>query len=566
MTIVALLASATGVGAWLAGPNGLLAASAGPTWVQDTSANIHWSGGWATVRSTSASGGTVHQTKTDGSSVTFNYTGSYLRIVAPIGRGRGVMKVKLDGKTTLVHTHDSTNHASQVVFGSAGKAGDNHTLTITAEGTTVLPTIGIDAFVVSQPTDGAAPTPTKTPTPTPTPTSTATPSPTPTSTPEPGNSAGPTPEPSTWATPVPTPTPSFAPTPAPTPTPDPTQTPTPTLSPSTGIYGPAIGMDGIGNTQVGGPDGSPTRQVGYRFRATTSSTLKSIQFASKGTGSGYVGGTLGSMSITVQTDSGGYPSGTVLASVGFVPQGVEDWPVINFSTPASLTAGQLYHIVFKSTDSNPAVNFSSVNNLYQGTADEPRQPEFSDTDWGLEVRETPSSSWWTRPDYTPSLGLYYANGVAAGVGYAYIGSSATISGSSEVRETFTISGADRTISSVGIRLNSVSGSDPLTVRLQSSSGATIATATMSAGSLDAGEWSTASFGGSQTLNSGSTYELQFSTASSSRYSLESIYQGSSYGGWNPATYFSDGRAQTVSGGIWANWGGRSDEDIQFYLK
>jgi hypothetical protein len=325
-------------------------------------------------------------------------------------------------------------------------------------------------------------------------------------------------------------------------------------------------MDGIGNTEVGGPDGSPTRQVGYRFRASTSAPLASIQFASKGTGSGYVGGDLGSMSVTVQSDSGGYPSGTILASASFVPQNVENWPVLNFSSPASLTAGKIYHIVFKSTDSNPAANFSSVNNLYQGTADVPRDPLFPDSDWGLEIKESSGSSWWTRPDYTPILGLYYSGGEVDGVGYAYIGSDATVSGSSMARETFTVSGGDKTFSTVGIRVRSMSGSDPLTVRLETSGGTAIDTVTIPASALKSGQWATATFHSSITLDSGSSYNLQFSTASSSRVALESIYNGTSYGNFKPQTYFSDGRAQTGSGGSWSNWSGRSDLDMEFYLK
>lgn len=386
-----------------------------------------------------------------------------------------------------------------------------------------------------------------------------------------------TPDPTAVATPVPTPVqpgppaaiPTADPTKAPPAAPTPTAAPKPTPEPtpehdSTGMYGPAIGMDGIGNTQVGGPNGSPSRLVGYRFRATTSSDLKTIQFATM-SGPGYSGGTFGKLSITVQTDNGsGYPSGTVLASATFQPQDLCcTWPTVSFGDPASLSKGKIYFIVFKNTDPNPATNFPSLNNLYVGTETVPRQPRFADSDWAEVLKD--SSSWWTRPDYTPTLGLYYSNGVAAGVGYAYIGTTGTISGSSQVRETFTVSGSDRYISTVGIRLKSVSGSSGLVVRLETSGGTVLDTVTIPASAVKSGRWAKADFGTTHKLDAGTTYNLQLSTAGSSRYTLMSMYQGSSYGAWKTSTYFADGRAQTNTGGSWSNWGGRTDQDIQFYL-
>ena len=152
LTIGLLLAGAAGVGGWLTGPGGLLAASStSPTWVQDTSPSLHWSAGWTVTKTSLASGGTLHTSAVAGASVSLSYTGSYLRIVAPTGRGRGSITVKLDGQTTSVSTHGTIYRAGQVVFQSAGKAGNSHTLTVTVDGTSGHPTVSLDAFVVSQP-------------------------------------------------------------------------------------------------------------------------------------------------------------------------------------------------------------------------------------------------------------------------------------------------------------------------------------------------------------------------------------------------------------------------------
>jgi parallel beta-helix repeat protein len=201
LTIAALVAAGSGL--VVAGPAGLLAAASSPTWVQDTSSSLAWSGPWSTVKVASASGGSVTQSTSAGATVSLSYTGSYLRIIGPTGRGRGVFTVKLDGVTTSVSTHADTTSAGQVLFASAGQAGNSHTLKVTVAGSAGHPLVSLDAFVISQPT--AAPAPTRTPTPTPTP------SPTAASSPDPGSSADPTPTPSAWPTPVPTPTPTPTP-------------------------------------------------------------------------------------------------------------------------------------------------------------------------------------------------------------------------------------------------------------------------------------------------------------------------------------------------------------------
>ena len=219
LAIGLLLAGAAGLTGWLTGPGGLLAASANsPTWVQDTSANLHWSAGWTTVRSATASGGTVHRSGTAGASVSFTYTGSYLRVIAPTGLGAGDITIKLDGQSTTVSTHGSVYRAAQVIYAGAGKAGNSHSVTLTVAGTAGHPYVSLDAFVISLPRAAAA-----SPTPTPTASPTA-------------SSAG--------STASPTPTGSaMSPSPTPSPTASASPTPAPTASPAAGFYVATTGND-----------------------------------------------------------------------------------------------------------------------------------------------------------------------------------------------------------------------------------------------------------------------------------------------------------------------------------
>lgn len=338
----------------------------------------------------------------------------------------------------------------------------------------------------------------------------------------------------------------------------------------------AIEMDGLGNWQVGGPNGQPDRLVAYRFRATTSSALASIQVAFPNMNPGYAAGTGGTLEISLRSDdgtAGHFPSGAILAKTSIRPGEIiptTNWPRIAFPTPAQLTAGTLYHIVFRNTDPDPAANFVSVDDIHLNPPfGSPIQPKYANVDWALVYRPTAGADWLYQTDYAPILGLHYANGHVAGTAYVYsdLGSPRTISGSAKVRETFTVSGADRTVSSVGVRLKWISGTSPLTVRLETSGGSEIETVTIPAGALTTSGYAvraTAAFAAPRTLAAGQTYHLVLSSSGS--YRAFAPYEGSAYGKWDPRTYFADGHAQYTTGAGWLDWGGRTDHDLQFYLE
>jgi len=377
--------------------------------------------------------------------------------------------------------------------------------------------------------------------------------------------------------------PTTSPTPAPTVTPAPTAIPTPTPAPTTapstgGVYGSAMGADSMGNQQVGGPSsGDPNSQASYRFRAGQTSALKSIRIFIR-TGTGYSGGTGGTLRMTVRPDDGTtnhYPTSTVLASTTFTPGNSNPiaggpLPLITFGTPANLVAGQLYHIVFTNIDPAPRTNYVSVNALWIESPTTPRQPRYSDVDWAQLIYYS-GSGWRLRPEAAPTMQLNYANGVSEGMGYMEVWSngSQTISGSSQVREAFTVRGSNRSASTVSVRLRRTAGTAPLTVRLETGSGSLIEQGSISSVPTSSA-WVTYRFATPRTLTAGQTYRLVFSTPSGTSFSIHSIREGSAYG-FNTNTYFTDGWAESTTGGSWAQvqapWGGSGGQaDLQFYLR
>jgi len=366
-------------------------------------------------------------------------------------------------------------------------------------------------------------------------------------------------------TPTPTPTPSATPTPTPSATPTPTPAPTP--PPASGdIFGNAIAADTLANTTVG-PSGN---RVGIRFRAVESGKLTSVRWFRQG-GSGYAAGNGGDIKVSLQADNSGKPSGTDLASVTHfaVGSGSAISHTSTFGTAPTVTAGQLYHVVFTNVSGSASSNYTSVNALMTWQATSPRTPKYADNEWGLEL-SSGGGSWNDRGGYIPVAQFDYASGRKAGVGYmeVWVGDPKTISGSAKVRQAFTVNSGSMSISTATVRVKRTAGSGALTIRLESSSGTLIEERSVSTSSSAMG-WLTVSFATARTLTDGQSYNLVLSAPSGTTYTTWAIRQGSSYGFATP-TYDADGRMQYTSGSTWINtesWGSSSVEgDLQFYLR
>jgi hypothetical protein len=351
--------------------------------------------------------------------------------------------------------------------------------------------------------------------------------------------------------------------------------PPPSPASSGHVYG-SMATDTKANIHVGGPDGE---RVAHRFVASTTSALTAIRFAQRG-GSGYSGGNGGTMRISVQTDNGhGAPSGTRLASLNYSPgnPGGGWWTWLNrsFPSPATLTTGHTYYIVFENIDPSPQSNYISVNELFvYGSILSPRQPMFGDSSYAVLIARP---SWQVAGNYTATMDLTYANGRHDGLGYieAMVGSYVTASGSSEMfREHFKVSGSSRTVTTAAIRVRRSYGSSPLTIRLETGGGSLIEQVTVSAASIAASapggdnggsEWAVVHFRSPHVLAKGSTYNLRASTDSGTAYTTIPLREGEDFG--MRSYTFADGDGQVATNGSnWRNIYQWAPVDIQFYLK
>lgn len=361
-----------------------------------------------------------------------------------------------------------------------------------------------------------------------------------------------------------------------------TPPPPPPRSPVSGTYGSAQG-DSRNNHEIGG---RARARLSYRFRASTTSAVTSVRVQQRG-GPVYSGGNGGSIRMSIQTDSNGVPSGTIVASRTFSPGNPaghwEKWDAVTISGSATLTAGRAYHLVFDNVSSNPTANWISLNDLYYwGGPYSPRQPAYSDD---FAVLYASPTTWAIQRNDTPIMDIAYANGAHDGVNY--IGSLAdaygSISGSAnKVREHFRVSGSSRTVSAVSVKVKRISGTGSLTIKLQKGDGTLIDWGTVAAGSIPLGRlptggtsaalsgntWATVNFGASYTLAAGQTYDLVLSTTSGTQYIAVPVQEGTTKGLRSRA--FTDGDGQkTTNGSSWANlyqWTDVARTDLQFVFR
>jgi hypothetical protein len=356
--------------------------------------------------------------------------------------------------------------------------------------------------------------------------------------------------------------------------PRPPQVPAPT-----GIYGSGIAADDKDNMQLSG------RRLAHRFRASTSSGLVSVRVQQRG-GPVYSAGTGGVVEVSLRPDDGSRrhrPADEVLASVTVRPGNPEGhWTTYEawmFPEPVSLTAGELYHIVFENLDPAPEDNYVSVNELFvweSDPVDGRRQPALYDD---YAVLYDQGEGWELEDLRTADMDLVYADGSHDGQGYIdnMCDRYGVISGPDQmVRERFTVSGGDRSVGAVSIRLKRTSGPDPLTIHLEHEDGTLIEShevpadlvATAEPACIDGGgsTWVTVEYEAPVLLEEGSTYDLRLTTDRQSQYTAEPIREGTIEG--LESYRFTDGEAErsTDGGATWSALYPWAPVDLQFYFR
>jgi hypothetical protein len=142
-----------------------------------------------------------------------------------------------------------------------------------------------------------------------------------------------------------------------------------------------------------------------------------------------------------------------------------------------------------------------------------------------------------------------------------------------VRETFVISGGDRTVTMAAVRVRRTAGASQLFMTLETGSGGVIDSVAIPAKAIQlssqsaiGGEvWAIATFVRPHTLKNGVRYDLRLSTYSGTTYTTIPIREGTDAGFISHR--FTDGSGQRmVDGAHWGDLYRWSPVDLQFYFR
>jgi hypothetical protein len=353
-------------------------------------------------------------------------------------------------------------------------------------------------------------------------------------------------------------------------------------------YGMYWRFPNLGNLQIGSVSNNYD-VASFRFRAQHSGTVDAFRgITMLAQGDTYSVGHGGVFKVELQIDDGSanhLPSGKVLASFehainasqstrtadpvfGQLDSGGTSLNKIYFSRPATLVAGQLYHLVFTNPSLANATNWYSMDCILNYTPITPAQPAYSDTDLAVV---THSRSGWQNPNanYTPIYSLYFTDGYVQGQPFLQMGhvlgsSGFPIYGSShKIRQTF-LPSTDLVVSAVNTCAYRVGSPTDLKITLQDNSLNTITTGMVPSSNFPTGgtsnlRWGKVIFAAPITLKKGTKYYVEVSTPAgdaSNCYKCWSAQNGKNYGfDSSAADGFKDGSSsgnygQYMNGGGW----------------
>jgi hypothetical protein len=307
-----------------------------------------------------------------------------------------------------------------------------------------------------------------------------------------------------------------------------------------------------------------------RFTAVENVTVDRFAF--------YVNASAGNPAIklSLQTDSGGNPSGTILAS-GVITPGATGASALYglFTNSASLTKGTVYHFVVQVTNGSPT---DTLTSHHKTGADLTRSPTTGDPDPSLNYLSSANggASWTPQANQSNANTMVFAVGNAAGhaLGQPVSGGLGQpgVGGSTTHGESFIWTGdTGSSVTSITLRVRA-NGADNLNVFLLSSSLGILSSNVLVNGGFSSGaNYSnfTVTLSAPITLTNGLSYKLVGQSAGSTNnsyllygqaVSLTNMF-GASFGGTNDyalngtgLTSFSNASSATAAYDLWFNLG------------
>ena len=342
------------------------------------------------------------------------------------------------------------------------------------------------------------------------------------------------------------------------------------LATGTEVFGVGWTADSLSNVEVGR---FPGRSVSYRFRAKHSGSITTLRvyFIFRKLCPGcYANGDGGKVSIQLFSDDGTpshFPSRNMLGSA-VVDDPMLQWNrEVHLERPVSVRSGELYHIVFSNSSSDPVLNYTSVDDLYTTSVGSGLQPSSSGSDLAVLFKPNGTSPWRLLPQHVPILSIYYDDGYRQGQGYMDVQRDRVVVNDGDaVRELFTVQDTDHRVTSLAVRIDQLTNQGRLTVVVADHSGQPLETATFNLEEdPGSGGWKEYSWQQPLTLKKGDQYSVVLRAEEGSRFRVSPLQKGTQYG-FEVDTLFTEGHCEVKTGPLWTECLLRHDLDIPFYFR
>jgi len=325
-------------------------------------------------------------------------------------------------------------------------------------------------------------------------------------------------------------------------------------------------------------------------------------------GNSYSVGNGGLQEVTLQTDDGTpehNPSGTIIAKAKpYVPFDlpIRKWAIIDFESPGTVQAGQIYHLVYENLNPPPRLSGLSareaqnapidkgaiaLDGVTDGIAIDPleRHGPFLRNFPATLVKRSASSSW-EDTNVTSWYSIVYTDGVEVGESYAHYQAVSAyryeVDGNKQLRQEFTWNYPDISVDRIVTRFGYDKGANgkPMSIVVRNQSFSVVATATVKFDSkLKEVAQSDNSYVKRQTrhsvgelsdtvqLKTGQTYYIEYSAGSGAAYVMTPAIESLRKSGTKDRNLWGDGLAKqsTDGGNSWVRLDEFPDSDIPMYF-
>jgi hypothetical protein len=301
------------------------------------------------------------------------------------------------------------------------------------------------------------------------------------------------------------------------------------------FYGFPFSCDHIQLSRIGGKEYG--NLLSFRFRAERSGKVSYVVYNNRydPEGNGYSSGDGGRIHAEFRADDGSvrhHPQNAVLAKTeSHTPGSNPPWRKLTFSSPVTVEAGKLYHVVFVQESGNYAsTNAAGTIKGYDNVFG----PYWGNDNGSFHKLESwyPNGALRTPRRWSQSyMSLGYTDGTEVGTGgWCIADNYPTIGGSRRIRQVFTVQGPDRDVNGVWFRAARKSGNtQPMIFELKNAGGAVIWSKQVAASQFSEGRlidsldildangtirWTYVEFGKTIRLASGAKYSLELSSTAS----------------------------------------------------